>query len=67
MTKLADLVRASGKTDEQLAREVGCSRSMFTKIRLGRATPSLPLAVKISRAVDVPVEALLPANQDAVG
>ena len=63
MTKLADLVRVSGKTDEQLAREVGCSRSMFTKIRLGTATPSLPLAVKISRAMGVPVEDLLPVPE----
>lgn len=63
MTKLADLVRDCGKTDEQLALAVGCSRSMFTKIRLGRATPSLQLAVKISRALGVPVEDLLPEPQ----
>ena len=36
---------------------------MFTKIRLGTATPSLSLAVKISRAMGVPVEDLLPVPE----
>jgi transcriptional regulator with XRE-family HTH domain len=60
MTKLSEAIRASGRTDEAVANAVGCSRSMLTKIKLGRAVPSLGLAVAIARETGVPVEALLP-------
>lgn len=67
MTKLSDLMRASGKTDEDVASVVGCSRSMMTKVRLGRAVPSLGLAIAISRETGVAVEALLPEPMEKAG
>jgi DNA-binding XRE family transcriptional regulator len=65
MTKLAEHLSASGTTDAALAAKVGCDRSMITKIRAGKATPSLPLALAITRETGVPVEALLPTGAAA--
>jgi len=60
MSSLADHLTASGTTDAALAERVRCDRSMITKIKAGKATPSLSLAVAISRETGVPIEALLP-------
>lgn len=60
MTALAKYLEDIGKTDAYLASKVGCDRSMITKIRAGRVTPSLPLAIAIAAETGVPVEALLP-------
>lgn len=60
MTKLAEYLSATGTTDAALASKVGCDRSMITKIRAGKATPSLNLALAITRETGVPVEALVP-------
>jgi len=38
---------------------VGCERSMVTRIKLGKARPSLELAVKLSTALDLPADAFL--------
>lgn len=61
MTTLAEYLSAPGQTDAALAERVGCDRSMITKIKAKRATPSLPLAVAISKITGVPIESLLPA------
>jgi transcriptional regulator with XRE-family HTH domain len=53
-----------GIKDAPLAVEVGCDRSMITKIRLQQATPSLPLAVRISQRTGVPIESLIPTAQE---
>lgn len=58
MTALAEYLDKSAKTDAQLAAIVGCDRSMITKIKAGRATPSLSLAIAISQATGVSVESL---------
>lgn len=58
MTKLAEYLNATGTTDAALAAKVGCDRSMITKIRSGKATPSLPLALAITRETGVAVEDL---------
>nr|WP_245444911.1 helix-turn-helix transcriptional regulator [Mesorhizobium soli] len=63
--QLAEHLSATGTTDAALAAKVGCDRSMITKIRAGKATPSLPLALAITRETGVPVEALLPAGAAA--
>lgn len=48
-----------GFTDAELAERVGCSRSMIARIRQRAATPSLPLALAISRETGTPVEELV--------
>lgn len=58
MLTLADHLSSTDTTDAALAAKVGCDRSMITKIKAGKATPSLPLAIAISRETGVPVEAL---------
>lgn len=60
MLTLAKHLSDSGITDAALAQKVGCDRSMISKLRAGKATPSLPLAIAINRETGVPVEALLP-------
>ena len=66
MQTLAEHLSTVGITDAALAARVGCDRSMITKLKAGKATPSLPLAVAISRETGVPVEALLPAPTTSV-
>ena len=51
-----------GIADVDLSKLVGASRSMITKVRLGQANPSLPLAVKISKETGIPVEKLVAAG-----
>lgn len=60
MKTLADHMDETGTTDAALAALVKCDRSMITKIRRRQATPSLPLALAISRATGVEVETLMP-------
>jgi len=60
MKTLAEHMNETKTTDAALAAIVKCDRSMITKIRRKQVTPSLPLALSISRATGVTVEALLP-------
>lgn len=55
MTTLGRYMANEDMTDAALARMVGCDRSMITKIRHGKAVPSLPLALSIQRVTGVPV------------
>lgn len=59
MKDLASYLAGERITDAALAARVGCDRSMIAKIRTGRATPSLPLALAINRVTGVPVETLV--------
>lgn len=59
MTKLAEHLTSVGMTDAALAVKVGCDRSMITKVRAGKATPSLRLAAAICRETGLPIEALI--------
>lgn len=43
-------------TQEQLAREVGVTRQTIIAIESGKYAPSLPLAMKLARVFDRPVE-----------
>lgn len=43
-TKLASYMAKKKLTDEAVAAAVNCSRSMVTKLRLGKAVPSMALA-----------------------
>jgi transcriptional regulator with XRE-family HTH domain len=65
MMTLAEYMAEKNIKDAPLAKEVGCDRSMITKIRLNQATPSLPLAVKISQYTGVPIEKLIKSEETA--
>ncbi len=65
-TSISERMREKGfKTDAELAAAVGCERSMVTRIKLGKARPSLDLAVKLSKALDLPADAFLPREAAA--
>lgn len=57
MSEISEAIATKGLTDAKLAEQVGCDRSMITKIRAGTVTPSLPLALKLSAALSIPVSA----------
>jgi transcriptional regulator with XRE-family HTH domain len=65
MRTLSEILAETGTTDAALAERVHCDRSMITKIRSGKATPSLPLALAISRETGVSIEMLLPSQAPA--
>lgn len=60
MKTLAEHMDETNTTDAALATVVKCDRSMITKIRNRQATPSLPLALAISKATGIEIEALMP-------
>ena len=45
-------------TQEELAEKVGVRRETIIRLETGRYNPSLELAIKISRAVNTPVETI---------
>lgn len=51
-----------GLSQERLARELGVSRQTINSIETGRYTPSLPLAISLSRFFERPVEEVFHAN-----
>lgn len=54
-TLISERMRERGfKDDAALAVAVRCDRSMISRIRHGKVTPSLPLAVRLSDALDLP-------------
>jgi transcriptional regulator with XRE-family HTH domain len=52
-------------TDAKLASLVGVSRPFITKLRQGKATPSLPVAAKIQEITGVPAVSLIRNDEDA--
>ena len=58
-TKLHHWLRLNGMTDLAFATQIGCERSTVTKLRFGKITPSLPLAVKISDVTKINVRDLM--------
>jgi transcriptional regulator with XRE-family HTH domain len=62
MSSLNNYMDEAKISDALLAEKVRCDRSMIAKVRAGKATPSLRLAVAISRETGVPVESLLPCE-----
>lgn len=64
MTALDAHMKAHSISDISLARKVRCDRSMITKIRGGKATPSLPLALRISHETGISPEALSPVSRE---
>lgn len=63
---IAELIRdhrlAIGMNQEELGKAVSLSRASIANIELGRQTPSLHLLVDMSRAFDVSLTDLLPAE-----
>ena len=59
---LAAFFKATGMTQEQLAKRLGISQSSMSKITRGITGPSLELALRIERAAGVPIESLLRAE-----
>ena len=53
-----------GYTDASLAKEVECDRSMITKIRLGTASPSLALSIRIGSLLNMRSEDMAAPKKD---
>ena len=49
---------ASGKTQAQVAREIGVSEQMYQRYEYGRCEPSVQKAIRIAKAVGSTVEQL---------
>lgn len=64
-TPISEKMEALGFTDGGLAAAVGCERSMITKIKLGKANPSLGLAVKLGALLALPAESFFIPKPDA--
>ena len=54
--KVNELRMETGYTQEDLAEKVSVSRQTIIAIEKGRYTPSVLLAIKISKIFDLPVE-----------
>jgi DNA-binding XRE family transcriptional regulator len=54
---ISERMEALGISDAELARRVGLERSMVTKIKLGKASPSLKRAIKLAKELDMPADA----------
>ncbi|OZI16986.1 hypothetical protein CAL18_16180 [Bordetella genomosp. 7] len=53
----------SGLTLEELAAQTNLTRSYLSKIERGISTPSISSALRISRALDVPIESLFDTDE----
>ena len=67
MKTLQQYMKETGTKDADLAVIAGVDRSMIARIRLGKATPSLKVALAIKEATGVDVETMLakPAATEA--
>lgn len=65
MTRLAEHLNEHNLSDAEFAAKVECDRSMISKIKVGKAKPSLDLALKISLETGISVEALFPLEDRA--
>jgi transcriptional regulator with XRE-family HTH domain len=60
---VADAMRELGYTDQKLADAVQCDRTWVTRLRRGMKLKTLRTPIRISKLLNVPVEAL--ADKDA--
>ena len=65
LTRLLDLRRKKRLSQNELGQTVGVSREMIGKYERGEATPSLEIAIKISRALDVSLDYLIGERENA--
>ncbi|WP_166866488.1 helix-turn-helix transcriptional regulator [Salinibacterium sp. ZJ70] len=61
---LPDLRRDRGWSQQRLADELGVSRQTIISIERGRFDPSLPLAFRIARAFELPIEQIFDAADE---
>lgn len=60
-TIISERMREKGfKSDAALADAVNCDRSMVSRVKRGKVMPSLDLAIKLSKVLDLPAETFLP-------
>jgi transcriptional regulator with XRE-family HTH domain len=62
---LGEFLRETGMTQADFAALVGVRQSLISRIVNGTRSPSLSLAVRISKASGVPVESLLKGRPEA--
>ena len=55
---MAEAMLALGYTDQKLADEAECDRTWITRLRQGRKLKTLTTPLRISRILNVPIEAL---------
>lgn len=60
---VAEAMKELGFTDQRLADAVGCDRTWITRVRQGMKLKTLGTPLRISRILNVPIEAL--ADKDA--
>ena len=63
--ELRSLRAARGWTQAELGDRVGVSRQAIIAIETGKFDPSLPLAIRIARVFDTPVERLFILEDDS--
>jgi putative transcriptional regulator len=51
-------------TQEELARQAGCSRQTIIALEQGKYVPSIELAFRIAKAFDVPLEEVFQYTDD---
>jgi len=56
--KVRELRQVRGWTQQELGARVGTSRQAIIAIENGRFDPSLPLALRLSRLLEMPIEQL---------
>ncbi|MFD2840048.1 helix-turn-helix transcriptional regulator [Populibacterium corticicola] len=54
--KLPELRGERGWSQQRLAEEIGVSRQTVISIERGRFDPSLPLAFRLARVLELPIE-----------
>ncbi|MBA2344574.1 MAG: helix-turn-helix transcriptional regulator [Rubrobacter sp.] len=59
-----DLRTSKGLSQGRLAEKMGVSRQTINAIETGRYTPSLPLAISLSRFFGLPVEEVFRADDE---
>jgi len=50
----------AGLTQQELAEQLGITRQVVADYEVGRTMPRLPLARKLARILDVPIDQLFP-------
>ena len=57
----------SGKTQAQVAKEIGIAEAVYQRYEYGKNTPSVTTAIRIARVLGSTVEALFGAATPAIG
>jgi putative transcriptional regulator len=56
--KISQFIRQKNMTQENLAQKVGVSRAYINRIIKGRINPTVPLGIRIAKALEIQVEDL---------